>query len=94
MRRFKADVLRKKDERIGIVRRIAICYSFIMTTVAEIEHAIERLPASEVSEIAEWVAEYQLMLSASGDIFSMLDAEEGEGEQWSDPNRPVGKSGS
>ena len=57
-----------------------------MTTIAEIEHAIEELPAPKVSELARWLDEYQLMLSASADVFSMLDAEEGEGEQWSEPD--------
>ena len=65
-----------------------------MTTVAEIEHAIQELPAPEVSELAHWLEEYQLMLSASSEVFAMLDAEEGEGEQWA-PSDPSGaRSGS
>jgi hypothetical protein len=65
-----------------------------MTTVAEIEHAIQELPACEVSELAQWIEEYQLMLSASAQVFGMLDAEEDEGEQWSEPDRAAGTSGS
>jgi len=64
-----------------------------MTTVAEIEHAIEQLPAPQVSEVARWLDEYQLMLSASSDVFAMLDAEEREGEQWSEPDPSAAKSG-
>lgn len=64
-----------------------------MTTVVEIEHAIEELPAPQVTEIARWLDEYQLMLSASSDVFAMLDAEEGEGEQWSEADPSEGKSG-
>jgi hypothetical protein len=63
-------------------------YSIVMTTVAEIEDAIERLPAAQVKQLAEWLDEYQLMLAGSSALFAMLDAEEGEGAQWSDPNPP------
>lgn len=65
-----------------------------MTTIAEIEHAIEELPAPEVTELARWLDEYRLMLSASSDVFSMLDAEEGEGDQWSEPGQSEGRFGS
>ena len=65
-----------------------------MTTVAEIEDAIEQLPASEVTELAQWIEDYQLMLSASSEIFKMLDAEEGEGEQWSESGQDAERSGS
>jgi hypothetical protein len=39
-----------------------------MSTLAEIERAIERLPASEVGVLAEWLTEYRagLQTSASG----------------------------
>ena len=65
-----------------------------MTTVAEIEDAIEQLPAPEVSKLAQWIEDYQLMLSASSEIFKMLDAEEGKGEQWSESGQDAEKSGS
>jgi len=65
-----------------------------MTTVLEIEDAIERLPADEVKQLAEWLEEHQLLLASSAAVFSMLDAEEGEGEQWSESSPPEGTSGS
>ena len=66
-----------------VVGTPVLCYFSGMTTVAEIEHAIEALPARDVSELARWIEEHQLLLTASADVFSMLDAEEGKGEQWS-----------
>jgi len=56
-----------------------------MTTVAEIESAIERLPAEQVREVAAWLEEYQSTINASGEVFQMLDAEEGPGAQWHEP---------
>jgi len=56
-----------------------------MTTVAEIESAIEHLPTDQVREVAAWLEEYQASLNSSSEVFAMLDAEEGEGEQWQDP---------
>ena len=47
-----------------------------MSTVAEIESAIERLKPSEVTELAAWLNEYQLMIQASAEIFAMYDQEE------------------
>ena len=65
-----------------------------MTTVAEIEHAIEGLPAPDVTELARWIEERQLLLAASADVFSMLDAEEGKGAQWTESDQSEAKSGS
>lgn len=56
-----------------------------MTTVSEIESAIEQLPIEKVREVAAWLEEYQATFNASAEVFAMLDAEEGEGEQWHDP---------
>ena len=58
-----------------------------MSTVAEIESAIERLPSEQVREIAVWLEQYQMTIDASAAVFSQLDAEEGEGEgeQWHEP---------
>lgn len=56
-----------------------------MITVAEIESAIERLPTPQVLEVAAWLEEYQAAINASAEVFAMLDAEEGEGDQWHDP---------
>ena len=56
-----------------------------MSTVAEIESAIERLPSDQVREIAAWLEQYQMTIDASAAVFSQLDAEEGEGEQRRKP---------
>lgn len=56
-----------------------------MSTVAEIEAAIERLPVEKVREVAEWLEEHQATLNASAAVFAQLDAEEGEGNQWREP---------
>jgi hypothetical protein len=53
-----------------------------MSTVAEIESAIQQLPIEQVREVAAWLDEYQAAINASATVFSMLDAEEGEGDQW------------
>jgi hypothetical protein len=50
-----------------------------MTAVAEIESAIERLTAAEVKELAAWLEEYQQMVNASAEIFSLYDKEEEAG---------------
>lgn len=57
----------------------------IMSSVAEIESAIERLPSEQVREIAAWLEQYQSTIDASATVFSQLDSEEGEGEQWHEP---------
>ena len=56
-----------------------------MSTVAEIENAIGKLPTREMLEIAAWLDEQRAMLAASESVFSHLDAAEGEdaGKQWS-----------
>jgi len=53
--------------------------------MAEIESAIEQLPVEQVSEVAAWLDEYQATINASAAVFSMLDSEEGEGDQWREP---------
>jgi hypothetical protein len=47
-----------------------------MSSVAEIESAIERLSAAEVAALAAWLEEYQQMINASAEIFSMYEREE------------------
>ena len=49
-----------------------------MSSVAEIESAIERLSPPQVAELAAWLEEYQQMINASAEIFSMYDKEETE----------------
>ncbi len=53
-----------------------------MSTVAEIESAIERLPIEQLREVAAWLEEYQATILASSLVLEALDAEEGPGEQW------------
>jgi hypothetical protein len=50
-----------------------------MTTIAEIESAIERLSPAEVKELAAWLEEHQQMINASAEIFSLYDQEEKAG---------------
>ncbi len=56
-----------------------------MATVSEIESAIQLLPIEQVREVAAWLEEYQSTINASASVFSMLDAEEGPGDQWHGP---------
>ncbi|HEY5895032.1 MAG TPA: hypothetical protein VIT91_17575 [Chthoniobacterales bacterium] len=56
-----------------------------MSTVAEIESAIESLSQEQVREVAAWLEEYQATINASAAVFARLDAEEGEGDQWRGP---------
>lgn len=54
----------------------AIDYYHPMTAVAEIESAIEKLSPAEVKELAAWLDEYQQMINASAEMFSLYDKEE------------------
>ena len=56
-----------------------------MSTVTEIESAIEQLPVEQVREVAVWLDDYQATINASAEVFSMLDSEEGDGDQWHEP---------
>ncbi len=49
-----------------------------MSSVAEIESAIEHLPPADVAKLATWLEEYQQMINASAEVFSMYDQEERE----------------
>ena len=53
------------------------CAQHGATAVVEIESAIERLSPAEVKELAAWLEEYQQMINASAEIFSMYEQEEG-----------------
>jgi hypothetical protein len=55
-----------------------------MSTVLEIEKAIEALPTKQMLEVAEWLDTQRGMIAASESIFQMLDDEEGAeaGKQW------------
>lgn len=49
-----------------------------MSTVDEIEAAIERLPTRQMLEVASWLDERRGMIATSEDLFQQLDEEEGE----------------
>jgi|GEM_PF-1163038 len=56
----------------------------VMSTVLEIEKAIEKLPREQLSELREWFDEYAAMTAASASVFALYDREEEEGQQWED----------
>lgn len=47
-----------------------------MSSVTEIESAIEKLPPAQVDELAAWLDEYRQMINASATIFAMYDKDE------------------
>jgi hypothetical protein len=47
-----------------------------MSTVAEIEAAIEKLPPADFSVLLAWIEEYQAMVGASQALFAIYDDEE------------------
>ena len=49
-----------------------------MSTVAEIEAAIEQLPTRQMLEVAGWLDERRGMIASSEALFQQLDEEEGE----------------
>lgn len=49
-----------------------------MTTVAEIETAIEQLPKEEYQELLAWIEERQGLLASSDALFTMYDEEEAQ----------------
>jgi hypothetical protein len=51
-----------------------------MSTVAEIEFAIEKLPPAEFSALLAWIKEYQAMFGASQTLFAMYDEEEAQAQ--------------
>jgi hypothetical protein len=47
-----------------------------MSTVTEIEAAIEKLPPEKLEELASWLDEYRQTLQASAAVFELYDQEE------------------
>ena len=47
-----------------------------MSTVTEIEAAIERLPPDELRTLVNWIEEYAALIGGSETLFGMYDAEE------------------
>ncbi len=56
-----------------------------MSTVAEIESAIERLAPADYRELMAWIEERRSMEAASESLFALYDEEEGR----SDAQRPT-----
>ncbi|MFZ2281171.1 MAG: hypothetical protein WAW39_25450 [Prosthecobacter sp.] len=55
-----------------------------MSTVLEIEQAIETLPREQWLELRAWFMERDATISASASVFALFDAEEGAEQQWQD----------
>ena len=55
-----------------------------VSTPAEIENAIEKLPTGQLLEVAAWLDDYRAMIQSSESLFERLDAEEADfaGQQW------------
>ncbi len=55
-----------------------------MSTVAEIESALEKLPSGELLAVAAWLDDQRAMIKTSEQLFTRLDAGEGDraGQQW------------
>jgi hypothetical protein len=55
-----------------------------MTTVMEIEKAIEQLPEPDQRKLAEWFEEHRLIVGSSGVLASIYDEEDGGESQLID----------
>lgn len=55
-----------------------------MSTVIEIEKAIDELPPEEMRKLLAWIDEKHGMIAAASSTFALYDEEEGEGQQWQD----------
>ncbi len=54
-----------------------------MSTLVEIERAIEKLPADEVIQLVGWLDDYHATIAAASETFARLDAEEDDPDsQW------------
>jgi hypothetical protein len=47
-----------------------------MSSVSEIESAIEKLPPAKVEELAAWLDEYRRTLQAADAVFALYEEEE------------------
>ena len=68
----------------GLVKATDLSIGVGMSTVAEIESAIAKLPTAQMLSVAAWLDDYRSMLQASENTFAQLDLEEGAaaGKQW------------
>ncbi len=49
---------------------------YSISTVLEIENAVQKLPAEKLAEFAAWFEDYQTMVSSSAEVFALYDREE------------------
>ena len=52
-----------------------------MTTVLEIEKAIEKLPEPDQLKLAEWFDDHRLVVESSGVLAAFYDEDDGGGSQ-------------
>jgi hypothetical protein len=76
LRRDTGTGKRSKIANWGLPLNNPVMYVVVMSAVAEIESAIERLSPAEIKELAAWFDDYQQMVNASAEIFSLYDQEE------------------
>jgi hypothetical protein len=69
---------------MALDKPVVPAYIVTMSTVLEIEKAIEQLPTPQMLEVAEWLDTQRGMIAASETLFQTLDDAEGEeaGSQW------------
>ena len=56
----------------------------MMTTVMEIEKAIEQLPRDQFGQLRQWIEAYELeqeLVASSAQVAELLDEEDGGGSQ-------------
>jgi hypothetical protein len=51
----------------------------LVSTPAEIESAIEKLPTGQLLAVAAWLDDYRTMIQSSENMFERLDSDEAEG---------------
>ena len=68
----------------GLVKETDLSIGVGMSTVAEIESAIAKLPTEQMLSVAAWLDDYRAMIQASENTFAQFDVEEGAaaGKQW------------
>lgn len=59
-------------------------YTAAMTSVLEIEKAIEQLPEPEQQKLAEWFEDHRLVVESSAKLADFYDAEDGGESQLLD----------
>ena len=62
--------------RLEACRNLTSRINCEVSTVTEIEAAIERLPSDELRALVNWIEEYAAAIGASETLFGLYDAEE------------------